>query len=677
MNNYVIKRDFIELKHLYENGDIEKFEKRILDYSIKDIFEFSAYFSVNIKTNDEYYIVKIIAEIIYNIIQKSVRNSLASEFFYYANNALGRCIYLSSERKLWNDVIKYGTLLSHYVTDEEEVNDILDYLGMAYFYQGNFKKELEIREQLLDNDNYLSLYNYALALFHNMLYEEARVYYQRCLEKLEFPPALRNQAHLSVILDDDYIKAYDFCEKALLAYYKNENQFPLVNPFIYLAHQLFLCGLSSSDKLFSELNQHKLKFEDGIRNNDQLSNNIHMINFINACSLMNRGIHYFEQTDFGKSVELFEQVIQKVHINLNEIDKSTPLGSFNDKLKEVAEFYILLVKIINSFKSLFNCSTVDINDELKKINDLQNILINNNDNEFTYEYKKIISLFLKYLSSILKYFFDGDKKEVIDLTNFLNQLKLTKNNYIMNILSLNLFKLNKILNEYENNSKLEMFQEYVRDECINNIKEICDSFCNNIKIIKTTFTIPENIECSNEKFCEKIIRAIFHIKKHIPSYVKEYLESDKKALQEDKKAKDLQEEDFRDTFGLFFGSIYDISSEEWRKEGRTDLIVNTGNNSQKIIEFKVWGRNDYKDIVKQVIDRYLTEFDDAGYIFMINSNKSPIVVKYLEYVKDRNTGYIANSLQVKNINNFKYYSTRHKTDFSEYKIYHFILDIFD
>lgn len=179
---------------------------------------------------------------------------------------------------------------------------------------------------------------------------------------------------------------------------------------------------------------------------------------------------------------------------------------------------------------------------------------------------------------------------------------------------------------------MEIFEEDIRNRFINNIKETCDGFCNNIRAITSTFTtISEDLGCSNMEFCEMIIRAIFHMKKHIPSYVKDFIADNYKTL---------QEEDFRDTLGLFFGAKYEITSEEWRKEGRTDLIVSVGNNIQKVIEFKLWGRNDYKDIVKQVIDRYLTEFDDVGFIFMVNSNKSPIIKKYLEYVEDRNTGYI-------------------------------------
>ena len=36
MNNYVIKKDFIDLKKRYEAGNIDRFEKKIFNYSVQD-----------------------------------------------------------------------------------------------------------------------------------------------------------------------------------------------------------------------------------------------------------------------------------------------------------------------------------------------------------------------------------------------------------------------------------------------------------------------------------------------------------------------------------------------------------------------------------------------------------------------------------------------------------------
>lgn len=204
---------------------------------------------------------------------------------------------------------------------------------------------------------------------------------------------------------------------------------------------------------------------------------------------------------------------------------------------------------------------------------------------------------------------------------------------------------------------------------INKLKEAIYNFCINMKKVNLSFNVYNDKVCvKNTEFCNLIIRAIHQMKLHRPDYVRNYIANSSIAL---------QEEDFRDTIGFFFSAIFYVSSEEWRKEGRTDLIIKMNDNGQKIIEFKIWGRNDYKEVVQQVTERYLTEFDSDGYIIMVNGNKKSIKDKYIEYITNENAGYIDNSLNYYTISNFEYYETRHRTAFSEYRIYHFIYNIFD
>lgn len=95
------------------------------------------------------------------------------------------------------------------------------------------------------------------------------------------------------------------------------------------------------------------------------------------------------------------------------------------------------------------------------------------------------------------------------------------------------------------------------------------------------------------------------MKLHRPDYVRNYIANSSIAL---------QEENFRGSIGLFFSAIFGGSSEEWRKEGRTD----------------------YKEVAQQVTERYLTEFDSDGYIVMVNGNKNSITDKYIEYITGGN-----------------------------------------
>ena len=136
MSGYIITEDFIEWKRLYEEGNIGKFENKISSYTADDLREFAAYFSLDISSKNEYYNLKIISEITYNLILKE-KFTKNDRFIILALKHRGRCVYISYEKGLWRDVIKYGNLIYEYTLDNDEKWDIQDYLSQAYFYQGN------------------------------------------------------------------------------------------------------------------------------------------------------------------------------------------------------------------------------------------------------------------------------------------------------------------------------------------------------------------------------------------------------------------------------------------------------------------------------------------------------------------------------------------------------------
>lgn len=571
---------------------------------------------------------------------------------------------------MWKDVIKYGNLIYEYTLDDNEKWDIQDYLSQAYFYQGNYEKELFYRKRILDQNDYLSLYNYALALFHNQKYEEAKLYNQLCIEQNEFPPAFRNQAHISIVLENDYVKAYDFCDKALEVYYKKEKDFPKVHPIIYLLHQIFICGLCSNYELYKRLMIHKEEFEDGIKSNNKLAEIIHVVRFIETCSLTNRAIFYFENVEFLDSINLFHKAEKDIDAEIKIIDKKVILNTYYGKIKEVVSFYILFIQIINSLKNIFSDNiTVDgIGKTIEKVNKIRFILYNRRNDDFTYEYQKLILLYVEYLFTILNYIFNNNGN-VDDINASVEMICFNKTNFIKSNLLNCLYELKQIGESYEENKGLQFLDNDYKEMYIQKIKEAIHNFCINMRKINLSFNVyNDNVCVKNGEFCNLIIRAIHHMKLHRPDYVGNYIANSCIAL---------KEENFRDSIGLFFSAIFGDSSEEWRKEGRTDLIIKMNDNGQKIIEFKIWGRNDYKEVVQQVTERYLTEFDSDGYIIMVNGNKNTITDKYIEYITDEKTGYIDDSLNKYTINNFDYYETRHKTAFSEYRIFHFIYNIFD
>lgn len=83
-----------------------------------DLREFATYFSLVISLKDEYYNVKIISEITYNLVlkEKIIKDD---RFIILILKHWGRCVYLSCEKGLWKDVIKYGNLIYEYTLDND------------------------------------------------------------------------------------------------------------------------------------------------------------------------------------------------------------------------------------------------------------------------------------------------------------------------------------------------------------------------------------------------------------------------------------------------------------------------------------------------------------------------------------------------------------------------------
>ena len=95
----------------------------------------------------------------------------------------------------------------------------------------------------------------------------------------------------------------------------------------------------------------------------------------------------------------------------------------------------------------------------------------------------------------------------------------------------------------------------------------------------------------------------------------------------------------------------------------------------KTFEFKIWGSNDYKDVVKQTYE-YLTDFEDEGFIFMANKNKKSIENEYIKNLERSDMGYVLNSLEKQNIGSFIFFISKHNIHTKTKTIYHFIYNIY-
>jgi hypothetical protein len=133
------------------------------------------------------------------------------------------------------------------------------------------------------------------------------------------------------------------------------------------------------------------------------------------------------------------------------------------------------------------------------------------------------------------------------------------------------------------------------------------------------------------------------------------------------------EDSYRSHFYHAFGSHPNIhvSAEEISRAGRTDLMLK-GELGTQIVEFKIWNRNDYKNITEQV-EGYLNDFDNTGYIFMANkSKKKKIDDEYLALLNS----YLSLKGEVKihqvRETSYVYYESIHEYMGRTKQLYHYI-----
>jgi hypothetical protein len=97
---------------------------------------------------------------------------------------------------------------------------------------------------------------------------------------------------------------------------------------------------------------------------------------------------------------------------------------------------------------------------------------------------------------------------------------------------------------------------------------------------------------------------------------------------------------------------------------------------KKIIEFKGWWNSDRKEITQQLCG-YLSDFEEDGYVFMINHTRQGIAAKYQLLIQTPEVNYIQDSWQVILFKDtgFTYYQSRHNYALQGKRLHHFIVNI--
>ena len=97
-----------------------------------------------------------------------------------------------------------------------------------------------------------------------------------------------------------------------------------------------------------------------------------------------------------------------------------------------------------------------IEEKIEKLNKIKFILYIREDDNFTYEYKKLILLYVEYLYAILNHIFNDNGNA--DGINFnIEKICLNKTNYVKSNLLNCLFELKQIEELYEENKGLQIF----------------------------------------------------------------------------------------------------------------------------------------------------------------------------------------------------------------------------
>ena len=119
-----------------------------------------------------------------------------------------------------------------------------------------------------------------------------------------------------------------------------------------------------------------------------------------------------------------------------------------------------------------------------------------------------------------------------------------------------------------------------------------------------------------------------------------------------------------------------VTAEEEKGDGRIDLKIYAKKIGNKIIEFKGWWNSDKDQLVEQLCG-YLSDFENDGYIFMINHNKTKNISSSYQEKIMADASFIAGSWKEHLAKaGFRYFESAHTSAGKVKTIYHFIFNVY-
>jgi hypothetical protein len=641
----MIKKDYIRLKDLLNFGEFELFEKEVLELELDEIANFFR-FIMDFNQGDllkDYHGVKILGELMYVLFSRNFfgENSSSLESGESTNigfHALASATSRAFDLGYYNDAEKYGQQLIRYPEiSSKNLLTFLSTLAMCAHQKNDPKSELHYCELMLEiNDQDTAiLTNYSYALIKNKMYVKSISVMEHCLllggENFE----IYNQLARATLYESrDYKKAIFYLTKIF------ESNFELNERRVFLLfhNTLLISALSGDKELLDNITEIKAVIQEMASGEALASWN----NLINSCEKLNKAVLELNNGnyDFAQQ-ELCDLVEFKEHFGI----------------RRQATFLNDICKIINE------------NSKLEKITDIKFLLDfieRLQVDELEEDYKLVI---YNYFSlSYDFYLYIKENKEILGIQSkkaFLENF--TRVNTSTSDFINKSFKIIKLIESYITELSTCIIQDNVKDKYLENLRQVV---LTQVDInYETTFLYSLNqVHNIDDELCSLLIKSIQLLQRNEPSFIRKFKSS---------KGEPLLETDFRDVIYRTLGMSDEIhiSAEALSRVGRTDLQIESNKFGTKTFEFKIWGSNDYKEVVRQLYE-YMTDFEDVGFIFMVNKNKTGISESYKENLCKNEMGFIADSLEEMNVNGFEYYVSKHKIHVKTKTIYHFIYNIF-
>lgn len=650
----ILKQEYFYLKQLLIDGKIDVFDFEIGKLQFNELLEFGRFCQKTYKGSDflnDYFGIKILGEVMYLITKRDLlvlnpKEFDEQKFWDLTFRGIATAAEKSFDLGFYSDAEKYCLRVIEYPKiNKKDAIGFLSKLAMIANIKNEPVKELNHCEQMmkLDGKNPNIIINYAYSLNRNKLYDKARNY----LEQLDDKNANYFQKYNYLVLNtiygwQDYKKAYKYLEK-IAELSNGGKELNERNKYLYFHNSLIVWSLSGDKEFLNNILEFKKNAEK--ISDKQASNGWYEISSISE--LINKGIFDLNVGNFDKAKEFFNSVLKY---------------GWKGQFPQLAQFLKNICEIIQENQRLHS---QPIEKLPKYIDELLLFIQQLETEELFQEYKDILINYFDLLKSFVlvltnnQLINDLDKRKLV-LQEF-HHKNLTTSEFISKS-----FQLLKLIDDYLDEFPKTILKEITKQNYILKLQNLINSPFEVNSETKFLYSL-NSVGNINNALCETIVKGIKLIQTNEPSFIKDL---------KSQKTNSLLETDFRNHFYYIFGLSNDtkIDAEGLSRVGRTDLRIESNKFGTKTFEFKIWGRHNHKEVVKQIYE-YLTDFENEGFIFMVNPNeKKEIDNEYLSNLRLPEMDFI--TLETQEINGFKYYISKHKINVKIKTIYHFIYNVY-